>query len=551
MKRRQFLIYLGSAAAVALIHRLKAAAAGEFVLFMWSGAITTTSIRVKARLAFDSVTVRLVVSTQPDLSNPIFSGYAAANNTNNHVADLTLSGLQPDRNYIYTIEANGVRSSLRGRFHTPANGPFSFSFACASCAETGSNHAVFDTIRQHNPLFFVHLGDFHYQNIASNDINLFRAAYQTVLTAPRQAQLYRELPVAYIWDDHDYGPNDSDSTSPSRMAARLAYQENVPHFPLAAGSGDVPIYQAFTIGRVRFIVTDNRSERTPKTAPDNANKSVLGAAQKVWFKQQLLAARDVYPLIVWVCSTPWHCGLAYDGGDDFNGYAVERQELADFVYENRIRNLCIVSGDIHMVGLEDGTNNLYNSQGMPGFPILQAAALDHPLHTSYPSVSYSHGQFPGGGQFGLVTITDDGGPTVQVRFSGRTANNTELTSLELTFPPPPRIWVWPAALTFYEVVGGATLLMRPLTLTNSGITSYNYALAASATWLAVEPNHGYVMPDSPRQLVVTVDADSLSLGLHQANLTITSPEATNSPQTIPVTFLKTDEPPQFLPFIQM
>lgn len=551
MKRRQFLIYLGSAAAVSLIHRLKAAAAGEFVLFMWSGALTTTSIRVKARLAFDSVTVRLVVSTQPDLSNPIFSGYAAANNTNNHVADLTLSGLQPNRNYIYTIEANGVRSSLRGRFHTPANGPFGFSFACASCAETGSNHAVFDTIRQHNPLFFVHLGDFHYQNIASNDINLFRAAYQTVLTAPRQAQLYRELPVAYIWDDHDYGPNDSDSTSPSRMAARLAYQENVPHFPLAAGSGDVPIYQAFTIGRVRFIVTDNRSERTPKTAPDNANKSVLGAAQKVWFKQQLLAARDVYPLIVWVCSTPWHCGLAYDGGDDFNGYAVERQELADFVYENRIRNLCIVSGDIHMVGLEDGTSNLYNSQGMPGFPILQAAALDHPLHTSYPNVSYSHGQFPGGGQFGLVTITDNGGPTVQVRFSGRTANNTELTSLELTFPPPPRIWAWPAALTFYEVVGGATLLMRPLTLTNSGTTSYNYALAASATWLAVDPDHGYVMPDSPHQLVVTVDADSLPLGQHQANLTITSPEATNSPQTIPVTFLKTDEPPQFLPFIQM
>lgn len=539
--------YLGGAAALSLLYRLRIKAGGEFVLFMWSGALTASSIRVKARIMFDSATVRLVVSTQPDLSNPIFSGYAAANAANHHVAHLTLSGLQPDTEYTYTVEANGVRSGLRGRFHTPANGPFSFSFACASCAQTGSNHAVFDTIRQLNPLFFIHLGDFHYQDIGSNDINLFRAAYQTVLSAPRQAALYRNVPVTYIWDDHDYGPNDSDATSPSRTVARLAYQENAPHFPLVAGSGDVPIYHAFTVGRVRFIVTDNRSERTPKTAPDNASKSILGTAQKVWFKQQLLAARDAYPLIVWVCSTPWHSGPAYPAGDDFSGYTAERQELADFVYENRIRNLCVVSGDVHMVGLEDGTNNRYNSQNVPGFPILQAAALDHPFHTSYPGVPYSHGQFPGGGQFGLVTIVDSGGEAVQVRFSGRTANNSELTTVELTFPPPPRFWFWPCDLSFYQVAGGAALLTRPLTLTNVGTSTLNYTATTSANWLSVAPAFGDVMPDSPRSLTVTVDPDGLPLGQHSAELTITSPEATNSPQIFPVVFLKTDEPPQFLP----
>ena len=546
MNRRHFLQTSLAAAAALLLRRQVVQAGGEFVLFMWSGGLTSSSIRVKARLMLDSTTVRLVVSTQSNLSNPIYSSYAAANSSNNRVANLTLSGLNANTDYHYTIEANGQWSSLRGRFHTPTNGPFSFSFACASCAVTGSSHAVFDTIRQNNPLFFIHLGDFHYENIGINDPNLFRQAYNTVLASITQSALYRRLPLVYTWDDHDYGPNDSDGTSASRLAARQTYQEYVPHYPLVAGSGDVPIYQAFTIGRVRFIVTDNRSERTPKTAPDNAAKSILGTTQKAWLKQQLLAARDVYPLIVWVCATPWHSGPAFTDGDDFSGYTAERRELADFMYENRIRNLCVVSGDIHMVGLEDGTNSRYGREGMPGFPILQAAALDHPLHTSYGNVVYSHGQFPGGGQFGLVTITDTGGETVQVRLSGRNADNTELTGLTWVSPPPPRLWFHPATLWFYEA-NGIGMLSRPLTLSNIGIANLNYQINTSATWLTAQPTSGLILPDEPHTSTVTINPTSLPLGQHTAMLTLTSPEATNSPQTIDVTFLKTDEPPIFLP----
>ncbi len=42
---------------------------------------------------------------------------------------------------------------------------------------------------------------------------------------------------------------------------RQAYREVVPHYPLVH-AGDGPINQAFTIGRVRFVLTDNRSERS-------------------------------------------------------------------------------------------------------------------------------------------------------------------------------------------------------------------------------------------------------------------------------------------------
>src|SRR5690606_32096446 len=140
--------------------------------------------------------------------------------------------------------------------------------------------------------YFLHTGDMQYKNIDENDRDLFRAAFDEVLASSTQGALYSQVPIAYMWDDHDYGPGNSDGTSPSKEAARLTYQEYVPHYPLAAGSGNVPVYQAFTIGRVPLIVCDVRSEKTPRSALDDPAKTRMGSAQKAWSTSQLLAARD-------------------------------------------------------------------------------------------------------------------------------------------------------------------------------------------------------------------------------------------------------------------
>ena len=45
--------------------------------------------------------------------------------------------------------------------------PYSFRFAFASCASTGSDHPVFDAIRAAEPQFFVHTGDLFYADNAA------------------------------------------------------------------------------------------------------------------------------------------------------------------------------------------------------------------------------------------------------------------------------------------------------------------------------------------------------------------------------------------------
>ncbi|RME46837.1 MAG: hypothetical protein D6796_08495 [Caldilineae bacterium] len=408
------------------------------VEFVWAGAVTTDSVRVNARLLSDSTTVRLHVSPFADLHAPLLSGfYTATLGLNNRVVSIPMAGLTPDTHYYYAIESGGVVDTNHiGQFRTFPQGAASFTFAAGSCAATGSNHAVFATIRQQNPLFFLHMGDMHYSNIAVNNRDLYRAAYNTVLAAPNQADLYRNVPLVYMWDDHDYGPNNSDSTAPGRQAARLTYQEYVPHYPLVAGTGDVPIYQAFSVGRVRFIVTDSRSERTPYTAPDNASKTMLGAAQKAWFKQELLDSNGTYPLIVWVNTLPW---IGTTGDDGWHRYTTERRELANFIKANHIAGLLMLSGDAHMLAIDDGTHSDYADGGGAGFPVFHAAALDR--NGSVKGGPYSEGAYPGGGQFGLVTVTDTGGSVITVTLSGRNASNQEIVGYTFTVtvpaPPPP------------------------------------------------------------------------------------------------------------------
>lgn len=397
--------------------------------FMWSGAVTPTTAVVKARLVHDSAIARLAVSDQSDFSSPLYFGPDTADAAeNNKVVSLSATGLEPNQRYSYALEVDGLLDTSRvGHFHTFPADSGSFTFAFASCAQTYSNHQVFETILSHDPLFFFHLGDMHYRNIAVNDRAAYRAAFDTVLATPRQAQLFLEHSIAYVWDDHDFGPNNSDSTAPGREAARLTYREYVPHYPLVAGPGNASIHQAFTVGRVRFLVCDARSNRSPFGAIDTPAKTMLGVEQKAWLKQQLLAARDSFPLVVWVNTLPW----IGSGDDAWWGYSYERRELGDFIAANQIDNLCMISGDAHMLAIDDGSHSDYSTAGYPGFPVMHAAALDQ--SGSVKGGPYSSGTFPGRGQFGLMTVIDTG-DSIEVHWSGRNYLDSELVSYRFARP---------------------------------------------------------------------------------------------------------------------
>ena len=332
-----------------------------------------------------------------------------------------MQGLKPDTDYFYGIEVAGVlrgEENSRGRFHTFPLGRGSFKIAFASCSDYNApDQSAFDALVAERPLLFIHMGDLHYNDTNSTNYDDYRANYDAVLNQRNQSAFYRSTALAYMWDDHDYSGNNSDSTALGQDYARFVYKERVPHYPIASNAGGT-MAQAFTIGRVRIIITDLRSAADPADKKDTPTKTHLGTAQKNWFKQELISARDAgFPLILWVSSNPWIGALnPAEDIDNWSAYSNERTEIANYLRDNRITNVVILAGDMHALAYDDGTHSDYASGGGAPLVVLQAAALAREANVK--GGPYSAGPFPGTTQYGVLEITDTGGAVVQCRFTG-------------------------------------------------------------------------------------------------------------------------------------
>lgn len=368
---------------------------------VWCGAVTAQGATLKVLPGRAGLDVSLEL-----LEGNVRLQERAATSAGDGVATFVLTGLPPRTPVRYRVRvADGP--ALQGGFRTFAEGPFSFRAAFASCAATGSASPVFEAIRRQQPDLFVHLGDLHYEDIARDDPDRFRSAYERVLSSPTQAALFRSAAVAYTWDDHDYGPNDSDRTSPSRHAALQAYRRCVPHYPLDPDT-EATVHQAFDVGRVRFLLTDVRSARSPRHLPEE-RRTLLGERQLAWLEGQLDAARDA-PLVVWVNPVPWITRRDESTREGWAPYSRERQRLADAVVRLGLApRLVMLSGDAHMLALDDGRHSQY--AGVPGAPerafvVAHAAPLDR--RPTVKGGPYSHPPATGNGQYGLMDVTDDG-----------------------------------------------------------------------------------------------------------------------------------------------
>lgn len=406
-------------------------AATPFVSGPWCGNVTATSASAAIHVAPSGTAVRWVLSESSALTSAIYSPVQTAQSANGNVVKLSVQGLQPATKYYYGFEVGGelrTEAMSRGSFRTFPSGAASFKIAFGACGDyRKEDQSAYEAILAENPLLFLNTGDLHYSDTSSTNAADYRANYDGVLNQPFQAALYRSVPMAYVWDDHDFCGNDSDGNSPGRDTARRVYDQVVPHYPFGATDGTIG--QAFTVGRVRVIVTDLRSASSDRLAAETSAKTHMGEAQKIWFKQELINARDAnFPLILWVSPTPW-IGTAGTGDDDWSMYAAERREIANFIKANRIKNVTLLCGDMHGLAYDDGQNSDYADGGGAPLVVLHAAALTSP--GSVKGGPYSGGAIPGSQQYGVLEITDNGGSTVKCTFTGK--HSRDGTKLSYTF----------------------------------------------------------------------------------------------------------------------
>jgi len=366
---------------------------------LWVGATTDTTATVIARMGAPVAALVLDVGGVPTAPQ--------ATDADN-VARFDLTGLAPDTEYTIALPC-GVAGKFRTH-PTAAGTACDFTIAFGGDADTGSRHRVFDVILELDPLMFIHLGDMHYENNATNSPALFHGAWDNVQAQPPQARLLRNVATAYVWDDHDFGGNNANAASPSKPAACAAYRSRVPHYPLPHATA---IYQTWDIGRVRFVMTDQRSE--------SVTGSILGATQKAWLKDILSNSTGM--LIVWICPR-WFCNANH--ADSWNSYAAERTEIADHIKANCHGRVIVLEADQHTLAIDDGSHADFATGGGEPLPCFRAAPLDKTV--SALAGTYSHGEFAALGQFGTMRVEDSGGSSIDVTWTGRNSSGAVLTT---------------------------------------------------------------------------------------------------------------------------
>jgi alkaline phosphatase D len=136
-----------------------------------------------------------------------------------------LDGLSPDTRYQYQVTIDGKADpSWKGSFKTaPMEGtPTAFRMAITSCMKIGRPQGSWNLLLAEQPDFHLTVGDTHYADTTNPTVQLKH--HVTYRRVKEFANVLRQVPTYAIWDDHDYGPNNSDGTAKGKEFS-LAWME--------------------------------------------------------------------------------------------------------------------------------------------------------------------------------------------------------------------------------------------------------------------------------------------------------------------------------------
>ena len=321
--------------------------------------------------------------------------------------------LDENRSYLYRLIAQEQDSSYSGSFRTFSKQPLGFRFVGSSCSFALGSPAYLPMMEFY-PHLFLHLGDLHYADVQSPQIEDHLKPYITrFLNGKKEQRFCLQVPMDYIWDDHDYCGNNSAGASPCGNASRAAYLSAFPGYePYRKAAG---LAHSFQNGRVRFIVLDVRSERS--------DSAIMSPEQMNWLKQELLLAEQGNQLALILSSVSWYGNES----DNWGGFSAERKEIMEFMEQNNLHRVAIICGDAHMNALDDGSNasvlnpnQATNNPAKKAIPVIQAGALLS--FGSNKGGSYSHGAFVnplGAGQWVECQIVDNDAGAIALRVTGQ------------------------------------------------------------------------------------------------------------------------------------
>ncbi len=331
------------------------------------------------------------VAADEEFKDIVQTGNADAEPMWGHSLHVEVSALEPDTWYWYRFTVGEYTSEVGRTRTTPAldASPERLRFATACCQDyTDGYYTAYQALVKEELDLVVFLGDYIYESAATGPVRSHGSPEPTTLGEYRvrhalykaDADLqaaHRRCPWAQIWDDHEVennyvGEHSQDDVPTAEWLARraAAYQAYYEHMPLRLPppeGADYKIYHALRWGDLAdFWLLDTRQYRSDQNCGDEPGMgcegwkdfegTVLGEAQEAWLEDEMRASGAIWKLITQqiVLSTV-DFGGSLVNFDQWDGYPKARQRLLDFIVDEKLENVVVLSGDIHLGGLGDLT----------------------------------------------------------------------------------------------------------------------------------------------------------------------------------------------------
>jgi alkaline phosphatase D len=257
-----------------------------------------------------------------------------------------VTGLSPSTTYRYTFDLGPTRGLVAplglqtGSFRTAPEDHAAghFTLATASCMHPEGEQASWYLLYAQNPDLLLLLGDNVYADSTAGDV--LWHAHLVQRSTPEFATVIRNVPTVAIWDDHDFGPNDSDGTTAGKEESletfRAVWAQGPSGTPATPGA-----FQSFPWGDVEIFMLDGRYHRSANRDADGPRKTMLGTGQVAWLRDALRRSRATFKILA---SGSTFMACPHDGWRSF-GHA--RAELFRILDEDRIEGVLYLSGDLH------------------------------------------------------------------------------------------------------------------------------------------------------------------------------------------------------------
>lgn len=372
------------------------------------GRVTDKSASFWVRTAKESeVQVRASHSSKMHMAS--VSDVKKTNAESDYTVVVTMEGLKPDMVYFYEVLIDGkvVGDDIPSFTTYPSKGDGQKSTVIfgGGAGYVPENERVWNTIRKHRPLACLWMGDNVYINMPEKINGVHKYTYYRRQARSEFKKLVASTANYSIWDDHDAGTDDiwmgPYKDKPSWKMPLLDYYKLNWVNP-GYGTEEWPAcFYNFTMGDVEFFMLDGRFYRTN---PNAENPTMLGPTQKAWLKDVLAKSTATFKVIA--SPVPWAFESKTDAKDTWNGFHDERNEIFNFLTENKIEGVFLISADRHR---SDGWK-ITRENDYPLYEFMSSRLTNQHFHPLIPGALFGYNAKPSFAKLIFDTEAED--PTV-------------------------------------------------------------------------------------------------------------------------------------------